>query len=780
MLKVQAVSRAEVWYAARNDPLFPEWNRMHTALWAQPIFHHGMAILQEHLVLQPSFSTPVGKPRGLNDNAFGSSSPHIVADPIGCLRQVRQAIAWDQSAPDPSHLYEDRSLLDSIDFIVTHSPEQVRLRRERSITAIAKVSAMFVALDTAFCYPFMSRTVRKVSGTNHIALMHAMGIVLGFPDATLALSYVTGFAPTGPLCPSGVHRCGEQWEAYKQTLPCTGPDFFSHSVNWNRRLRRSAARWGIKIDCKLRPLSSDQMDQCDTWDKTLAEAADGWSEQVTLQTLRATCPDGFVLLRRFPVRRFPGDAVRPCDDGTGCGINNMFSSMEHIVCENADWPSRAARLFYERGIRNVQGGTDDMRKAYRQMPTSNTCFTSFAVWNPNKGEVAYFSIFGFPFGLTTAVSQFNRMPAFLQEVCRCWGVVPCCHYFDDFAVCDQVETVAGAQFFLRRICELCGPRLEITKHVSARYMFDFLGITTDLASLHSGIIKLKIKESRRVKLTAALSAIYALQSITFTEAHSIAGKLFFATLTVYNRVGRGPIRAFRTCADAQRSHKRSMAKSTWSSALNAAVLFFLAFLASNPAKIIRLAQSPRRPLLAWSDAMWQDGLGRIGWLIYDPEDGVYMYSSSWIPSWILALWITKESMIGQAEILAAIAIYTTLHPDRLLNRRVVHHVDNVSAIAALCKGYSPKADSNMLVSLFHMISAKLQFVSWWTHVYSQDLVADGPSRGCFHAVVSLGARWCPTIFPTYDEFVRPLQDWFVLPVAPRVRSHPRSHRKRNR
>ena len=72
-------------------------------------------------------------------------------------------------------------------------------------------------------------------------------------------------------------------------------------------------------------------------------------------------------------------------------------------------------------------------------------------------------------------------------------------------------------------------------------------------------------------------------------------------------------------------------------------------------------------------------------------------------------------MIGQADILSAMAIYSTLHPDRLRNRRVMHHVDNVSAIAALCKGYCAirlrLSDSNMFVSLFHMISAKLQFVS---------------------------------------------------------------------
>ena len=779
-LRIHAVSRAEAWSLARSDPLFPEWDRLHTSLLAQPIFHQGIAILRDHLILQPSFSTPVGKPRGLNDDAFGSCSPDIVANPIGCVDQVRRAILSDQSAPDPPHLYEDESLLASIDFIAMHSPDYVRACRTRSITAIAKVGAMFRSLDTAFVYPFMPATVAKVAGSNHIALMHAMGIVLDFPDATLALSYMTGFAPTGDLCLSGVHRLGEQWEAYKQSLPHAGPAFFQYAVNWNRRLTRSVARWGLRADCQSTSLSQDQTDQCETWNKSLAEEVDGWSERVTLQQLRASCPGGFVLLRRFPVRRFPGDSVRPCDDGTGCGINNMFSSMEHIVCENADWPCRAARLFYERGIKSVKGGTDDMRKAYRQMPTSDTCFTSVAIWNPNQGEVAFFRLFGFPFGLTTAVSQFNRMPTFIQEACRCWGAVPCCHYFDDFAVCDQAETASGAQFFLRRICELCGPRLEISKHVSSRFMFDFLGITTDLTLLHMGIIKMRIKESRRQKLILALSSIYAAKSVLYTEAQSLAGKLFFATLTVYNRVGRGPIRAFRTCADAQRLRKRSMARSTWSPALDAAVLFFLAFLAANPVKIIRLAQSPRRPLLAWSDAMWQDGMGRIGWLVYDPEDGVYLYSSSWIPKWVTSFWIAKESMIGQAEILAAMVIYTSLHPDRLLNRRVVHHVDNVSAIAALCKGYSPKADSNMLVTLFHLISSKLQFISWWTHVYSEDLVADGPSRGYFDTVCSLGARWCPTTYPTLNDFTKPLQDWFVPSVAPRARAYPRAHRKRNR
>jgi len=52
----------------------------------------------------------------------------------------------------------------------------------------------------------------------------------------------------------------------------------------------------------------------------------------------------------------------------------------------------------------------------------------------------------------------------------------------------------------------------------------------------------------------------------------------------------------------------------------------------------------------------------------------------------------KSQYIGQLELLAAITPYTSLG-EELRGRRVIHWIDNKSAIAALVKGYSAAPDA---------------------------------------------------------------------------------------
>ena len=56
----------------------------------------------------------------------------------------------------------------------------------------------------------------------------------------------------------------------------------------------------------------------------------------------------------------------------------------------------------------------------------------------------------------------------------------------------------------------------------------------------------------------------------------------------------------------------------------------------------------------------------------------------------------KKTYIGQLELLAAVGAYTSLRAE-LESRRVLHMIDNKSAIAGLVKGYSRAPDSVKIV-----------------------------------------------------------------------------------
>ena len=143
-----------------------------------------------------------------------------------------------------------------------------------------------------------------------------------------------------------------------------------------------------------------------------------------------------------------------------------------------------------------------------------------------------------------------------------------------------------------------------------------------------------------------------------------------------------------------------------------------------PYYIKRRAKSALR---IWSDAMLQDGIGRLGFAFYDPEDSTYFFSSCIVPTWMFAMFKFPTHCIGQLEIMAALFVYLTIEKfdvSRLKDRGVLHWVDNTSAIFGLYKGYSASEDSSRLIQFFHLLMAKLNFRTRWEYVASKANVAD--------------------------------------------------------
>ena len=87
----------------------------------------------------------------------------------------------------------------------------------------------------------------------------------------------------------------------------------------------------------------------------------------------------------------------------------------------------------------------------------------------------------------------------------------------------------------------------------------------------------------------------------------------------------------------------------------------------------------------------------------------------------------RQQQIGQVELVGAVAPYLSL-PHILAGRRVIHWIDNTSALAALAKGYSGVPDSAHLVHVFHAWAAAAGTAVWFEYVPSAANPADEPSR----------------------------------------------------
>jgi len=101
----------------------------------------------------------------------------------------------------------------------------------------------------------------------------------------------------------------------------------------------------------------------------------------------------------------------------------------------------------------------------------------------------------------------------------------------------------------------------------------------------------------------------------------------------------------------------------------------------------------------WTDAMYEDGKPcMISTVAYfppyeerpDDEYVEYYHMAPWRcqhPSSFMKKFVERKGYKGQLELLPAVVTYTTL-AEQLRDRKVVHMIDNQSAVAALIKGYT--------------------------------------------------------------------------------------------
>ena len=114
----------------------------------------------------------------------------------------------------------------------------------------------------------------------------------------------------------------------------------------------------------------------------------------------------------------------------------------------------------------------------------------------------------------------------------------------------------------------------------------------------------------------------------------------------------------------------------------------------------------------------------------------------------------KKTYICQLELLAVVVALLTF-PDLFAGRLVHIFVDNEAAKSNLISGYSPHPDSARLVHEYHVQVAHLACYPWLSFVYSQDNIADLPSRASFQLLRRLKAVRREAVLPS-------LRSWALL------------------
>jgi hypothetical protein len=175
-----------------------------------------------------------------------------------------------------------------------------------------------------------------------------------------------------------------------------------------------------------------------------------------------------------------------------------------------------------------------------------------------------------------------------------------------------------------------------------------------------------------------------------------------------------------------------------------------------------MGEDDRPTVLVWSDASAEEDeeeAGRIGFVVYFPEDDEWVDGSEAVDPAFVERFVRRKTYIGQYELLAAVCVYLSLG-DRLRNRRVVHFVDNQSAVAALTKGYARPIDSARIVHAFHAWNSGARTSVWFEYVRSKANIADLPSRNEFGLLRRMGSvPVSEVVVPSPDDWVRTAAWW---------------------
>jgi len=349
-------------------------------------------------------------------------------------------------------------------------------------------------------------------------------------------------------------------------------------------------------------------------------------------------------------------------------------------------------------------------------------------------------------------------------------------YYDDYDTAEPFYSVHYAQHCLWRVHSAVGFLLDKDKHVRATAADNpFLGVVTDFSKLHLGRIFLRISPERRKKVLAMLSKILADNSLSPAHASSVRGKLFFCMLSAFNKIGRGPLRAF--------TERQYSNESRITPPIRDAVDFFMALVANMKPRCVDLSVSQRTTLIVWTDAMYEATTGGLGVVAYDPDDGSFHYSAYQVPRWVYPFMRVLQTYIGQLEIMAVLFAYLTIPRSRLTSRPVLHFIDNTSSMAGAIKGYSPKSDSSWLLSILHLLLSSIEVIPWFAYVASAANCSDGPSRGDFDFARRLpNVHWMEPVSLTFHQWRSRPRDW-IEPIQPRKRrvsGAQRRHGKRPR
>lgn len=601
-------------------------------------------------------------------------------------------------------------------------------QRQRDI--LRSVHRALQPLDQAL-RPHRCLAAAKVAAQKNPAFVACLTALLRWPDIQQPLHLLQGYPIVGPVHPCGVFR------EIHQTDKATPDSWLGDS-----------AQAALEKLLRSRPPSFAR----DILDVTETEMQKGFCGPLRskLEMDREFGPGGWRFLERFLVVQ-PDGKKRVIDNGRKSGHNTHTQMYETISTVTVDFVATVARMLFDHMAAPVEGlddqypwcamrlGTDDLPDAYRGLPVcdSHLCYSNIAIFVPQVGW-RFTTLYGLAYGLEAAVVAFNRFPQLGVAIARRCLLSCCAAYFDDELSVEFIRDACVSQRGLKMTFTFMGAPPQPAKCFVPTFNRHYLGTSVHVGdALTLGVVRFQPKTSTQWKVLARLQHAVETQSLDRDTAGKLRGDLNWMWSMCAGYVGRiaGPV-----FTDKQNSESPN---------LDGMQLYTLQLLIDivkyAPPRDIVVA-GPLRPVVhVYSDASFEHGILRLGWIIFHPVHHP-VGGTCVVPQTILDFWQARQQQIYPGEALAALVI-PRIHPTLFFETDVLWFIDNEAAVASLIRASSRQPDVHLICLLSHAWIFKQGTRIWYEWIDSASNPSDGLSRDGLNDFWTLQQGWDINEYP---------------------------------
>ena len=441
---------------------------------------------------------------------------------------------------------------------------------------------------------------------------------------------------------------------------------------------------------------------------------------------------GWRPLVRFAILQ--GEKWRVIDNGRSSLHNVSVDPCERIHTTSTAAGVAALRRLRQRAAKPLAGeleprlSTHDMTSAYRQIAVApeHSRFSVIAVYSPVSKSWVYGELDGFPFGVTPAVLEFNRIPAFLTAVSRRWLAIPVVSFYDDFKIIGVQAGGGSEDRSFQEVVSLTGYKLDPPKHQPPATSCVFLGtLETYAPEGEVDTLALRPKPGRLEDITKEVRLVLSSGVIHSGQASSLRGRLMHLAGVFAFRLGRSHLFAFDSVT--------SPGQHDVNDELRSCLLFTLERFSLRQWRDVVLDSRANRHVIVISDASYEVDVitgipaSRICYIISDPECGTRRGVVFDVPLGFLHALKERKNQIATMEALGP--ILAPMFEQQFLSQCLATFwLDNMSALSGFVSGSSTAADLGSLIFGGHLCLAKRSVRAWWGYVPSASNIADGGSR----------------------------------------------------